>query len=155
MSVGASGGETNLRQLLASASARRHDAVTYAFVTLPPSHADTPALLSALVAAAVVVVKEAEGVTLVVPKASLAALPAELPVAAAYECAWLTLEVHSALEAVGLTAAFAAELTRQGISANVVAGFYHDHLFVAEADAERAVDAINGLSSSVASELAA
>jgi hypothetical protein len=40
--------------------------------------------------------------------------------------------VHSALDAVGLTAAFAAALTDEGVSANVVAGFFHDHLFVPE-----------------------
>lgn len=59
----------------------------------------------------------------------------------------ITLTVHSSLDAVGLTAAFATELTRHGISANVVAGYYHDHIFVAEKDAERAVAALEALSS--------
>jgi hypothetical protein len=58
----------------------------------------------------------------------------------------ITLTVHSSLEAVGLTAAFATELTRHGISANVVAGYYHDHIFVAAQDAERAMSALTGLS---------
>jgi len=58
----------------------------------------------------------------------------------------ITLTVHSSLEAVGLTAAFATELTRHGISANVVAGYYHDHIFVGAGDAERAVAALQGLS---------
>lgn len=57
----------------------------------------------------------------------------------------ITLTVHSSLEAVGLTAAIATELTRHGISANVVAAYYHDHVFVPSADAERAVAALAAL----------
>ena len=56
-----------------------------------------------------------------------------------------TLRVHSALEAVGLTAAVAQALVRNGISCNVVAGFHHDHLFVPHADASRARDALDML----------
>ena len=58
----------------------------------------------------------------------------------------ITLSVHSALEAVGLTAAFSACLADHGISANVVAGYYHDHIFVPESDASRAVLALQALS---------
>ena len=36
----------------------------------------------------------------------------------------------SALDAVGLTAVVAAALADDGIPANVVAGFHHDHVFV-------------------------
>ena len=57
----------------------------------------------------------------------------------------ITLRVHSSLSAVGLTAAFSAALTREGISANVVAGYYHDHIFVPVADAARAMVALGGL----------
>ena len=58
----------------------------------------------------------------------------------------ITLTVHSSLDAVGLTAAFTAELARHGVSANVVAGYYHDHIFVGAADAERAMAALQELS---------
>jgi len=42
----------------------------------------------------------------------------------------ISLGVHSSLDAVGLTAALSARLTAYGIAANIVAGRYHDHLFV-------------------------
>ncbi len=57
----------------------------------------------------------------------------------------ITLNVHSSLEAVGLTAAVAARLTQHGISANVVAAYYHDHLFVPVADAARALAVLRTL----------
>jgi hypothetical protein len=38
--------------------------------------------------------------------------------------------VHSSLEAVGLIATISAALAREGVSANVVSGFFHDHVFV-------------------------
>jgi hypothetical protein len=58
----------------------------------------------------------------------------------------ITLKVHSSLEAVGLTAAFSRALTEAGISANVVAAYYHDHIFVPATDAERAIEALRQLS---------
>ena len=58
----------------------------------------------------------------------------------------ITLEIHSSLDAVGLTAVFSKTLTSYGISANVVAGFYHDHIFVPKDKAELAVEALEELS---------
>lgn len=63
-----------------------------------------------------------------------------------YVAAWITLTVHSDLAAVGLTAAFATALGNAGISCNVIAGYHHDHLFVAHAEAERAVGVLQQLS---------
>ena len=54
----------------------------------------------------------------------------------------ITLNVHSSLDAVGLTAAFSAKLAEKNISANVVAAYYHDHIFVSEEKAEQALEAI-------------
>ncbi len=62
-----------------------------------------------------------------------------------YVAAWITLNVHSSLEAVGLTAAFASALAQAAISCNVVAGYFHDHLFVGQADAERALHVLRDL----------
>jgi uncharacterized protein len=62
-----------------------------------------------------------------------------------YVAAWITLRIHSALDAVGLTAAISTHLARNGISCNVVAGYHHDHLFVAIEDADRALESLRGL----------
>ena len=62
----------------------------------------------------------------------------------------ITLNVHSSLEAVGLTAAVAGRLTQHGISANIVAAYHHDHVFVPVADAERALEVLRTLQAEVA-----
>ncbi len=59
-----------------------------------------------------------------------------------FECAWLTLDVHSSLDAVGLTAAVSRTLADQGIACNVIAGSFHDHLLVPLASAEDAIAAL-------------
>ncbi|MDI3421177.1 ACT domain-containing protein [Streptomyces luteolus] len=89
----------------------------------------------------VVTVREDEGRTLVVrqEEADRAGLPY------AYVAGWITLRVHSALDAVGLTAAVAGLLADAGLSCNVVAGFHHDHLFVPYERAEEAVDLLGRL----------
>lgn len=86
-------------------------------------------------------VREPEGLTVVVRRdvADVHGLAYD------YVAAWITLTVHSSLEAVGLTAAFATALGREGISCNVLAGHHHDHLLVASADAERAVQVLRDL----------
>ncbi len=43
----------------------------------------------------------------------------------------ITLGIHSALSSVGLTPAVATALAEKGISANIVAAYHHDHIFVA------------------------
>lgn len=86
-------------------------------------------------------VREAEGLTVVMPRADAdsAGLPYD------FVGAWITLEVHSSLEAVGLTAAVSAALTEAKISCNVLAGFHHDHLLVPVADADRALEVLHEL----------
>ncbi|AMR66091.1 ACT domain-containing protein [Aquipseudomonas alcaligenes] len=126
-------GETNLSRLLASLSPRLNPG-RFVFCSVPQ-----PTVVQ--VAAALGSFREAEGTTLI-----LAREEAErLGLAYDYLAAWITLEVHSSLAAVGLTAAFAKALAGEGISCNVIAGFHHDHLFVAEADAERALTRLQRL----------
>jgi len=85
--------------------------------------------------------KEAEGVTVVIERNKADALKLNYE----YVASWITLQIHSSLEAVGLTALFASELTRHEISCNVIAGYYHDHIFVAKKDANKAIIALNDL----------
>ena len=87
-------------------------------------------------------VREAEGLTVVLPRADADAMG----LAYDFVAAWITLQVHSSLEAVGLTAAVSAALTEAKISCNVLAGFHHDHLLVPVADAERALEVLHELS---------
>jgi len=86
----------------------------------------------------IVTVREVEGLTLILVKEQADALSLSYD----YVAAWITLEVHSSLEAIGLTAEVSRALTGEGISANVVAGFAHDHVFV---PVERADDALRTL----------
>lgn len=88
-----------------------------------------------------VTVHEQEGLTVVVNKS--VADNAELEYAGVFRC--ITLCVHSSLQAVGLTAAVSGALAERNISANVVAGFYHDHIFVAENEAESALKVLSNL----------
>lgn len=76
--------------------------------------------------AAVATFREAEGMTLIAAEAD--ARKAGLPVL--FRACWITLRVHSDLQAVGLTAAVAQALADAGISCNVVAAARHDHVFV-------------------------
>lgn len=58
----------------------------------------------------------------------------------------ISLSVHSSLEAVGLTAAISTALAKDGISANVVAAFYHDHIFVNSDKSQQALECLRRLS---------
>jgi uncharacterized protein len=83
--------------------------------------------------------REKEGITLILSKGIADALGFDYT----FVAAWITLTVHSALEAVGLTAAFSNALAAQNISCNVVAAYYHDHIFVAKEDAEKAMNVLS------------
>ncbi len=63
----------------------------------------------------------------------------------------ITLEVHSALDGVGLTAAVASALGKADIPCNVVAAFHHDHIFVPARLAEAALKTLLELQASAAS----
>ena len=86
-------------------------------------------------------ITEVEGITYVVPEA-FARAQGEPP---GFVAAWLSLEVHSALNAVGVTAAVSGALAERGIACNVIAGHYHDHLLVPAARRDDAIAAIRSL----------
>lgn len=102
---------------------------TFTFVTTESPLAD------ATVHATVV---EDEGVTSVISADDARRLGLEHD----FVASWLTLTVHSSLDAVGLTASFATALASEGIACNTLAGTFHDHLLV---PVDRADDAIAAL----------
>jgi hypothetical protein len=85
--------------------------------------------------------REREGITLILreEEAQRHALPV------LFRAAWITLTVHSDLQAVGFTAAFSRALADAGIGCNVIAGATNDHVFVPAEHAQRALDTLRGL----------
>ncbi|MFF5973575.1 ACT domain-containing protein [Streptomyces sp. NPDC012769] len=124
--------ERDLTRLLAGMRPELHPG-RYVFTTVA---GPAPAGL-----APVVTVAEREGLTMVVrlEDADAASLAYD------YVAGWITLRVHSALDAVGLTAAVAGALADAGMSCNVVAGYHHDHLFVEHARADEALAVLEAL----------
>ena len=123
-------GETNLATLLKTAKPE-HNVGDYVFCRV----ADAGGFP---VDEVVMVFKEAEGVTLIVRKEWADSKGLEY----SFVAAWITLTVHSSLAAVGLTAAFSTALAAAGMSCNVVAAYYHDHIFVDSRDLPRAMDVL-------------
>ena len=123
-------GERDLASMLRSLTVERRPGV-FVYVSVERPSAE-------LVAKAAAVVEEAEGITLVLP-ADAARDAGLTPV---YEAAWLTLAVHSSLDAIGLTAAVSDALATAGIPCNVIAGAFHDHLLVPAARADEATNCL-------------
>jgi hypothetical protein len=90
----------------------------------------------------VATMREAEGVTVVLFEADAERAGLQ-PV---FVAEWLTLNVHSDLSAVGLTAAIATALAAADLSCNVIAGVHHDHIFVPHGAGPRALAVLEHLS---------
>lgn len=86
--------------------------------------------------------QEKEEVTVILPKIKADETVLYYPIV----CAWIMLNVQSALAAVGMTAAVSKALRDANISCNVVAAYYHDHLFIPVRDADRAMEVLQTLS---------
>lgn len=120
-------GETDLDTLLKGMTATLGEEV-YVFATLPDRA--IPAGLSPLM-----IYQEAEGTTLILTLAEAE----QHGIQHDFRCRRITLNVHSALEAVGFIARIATTLAAAGMGVNPVAGYFHDHLFIPE---DRARDAM-------------
>ena len=127
-------GESDLLTLIAQMSPSLDDQI-WAFVSV------TEVSNEYVAEYALATFREIEGTTLIVPWAR-----AEQFDVCSEPMARITLNIHSSLEAVGLTAAVSQALASEAISANVVAGFYHDHIFVPQTAGERAVACLTLLS---------
>ena len=127
-------GEHNLETLLASMSAVLIDGV-FVFTTM--ADADVPTGVSPRM-----MFREAEGTTLILlqSEAETLGLDYEFP------SRMITLNIHSALDAVGFMARIATELAAAGMGVNPVAGFYHDHLFIPEDRGADAMVILQGIS---------
>jgi hypothetical protein len=106
----------------------------FVFASVKDGHAIDPAVIVASI-------REPEGLSVITSETDAAASGLN-PL---FKCAWITLTVNSSLDAVGLTAAFASALGHSGISCNVVAGAYHDHIFVPLESAQAAMHVLRQL----------
>ena len=131
-------GETNLDLLLKTMSPVL-DETAYVFCTFETASYGDLSHLNPIFS-----FQESEGLSLIIPQSKAN----ENSVAYDNTYKKITLEVHSSLEAVGLTAAFATKLTEHGLSANVIAGYFHDHIFVQTNIANNAMKALLELTSS-------
>ncbi len=106
----------------------------YVFATVKPGVTIEPESVVASI-------RESEGLSVIMEEAAAQRSNLE-PL---FRCAWITLSLTSDLQAVGLTAAFAAALGNAGIGCNVVAGAFHDHIFVPIDLAEQAMHELRSL----------
>ncbi|MGF7038284.1 ACT domain-containing protein [Mucilaginibacter lappiensis] len=127
-------GETSLNTLLKNMTPILNEG-DYVYCTISDiSSIDTANILGLF--------KEVEGITVILKKR----IADQLNLSYSYIAAWITLTIHSSLAATGLTAAFATALAQENISCNVVAAYYHDHIFVAKKDADKAMQTLKNLS---------
>lgn len=127
-------GKTNLHDLLKTLEPYHHTG-DYVFCNLAdPSRVKQKDIL--------MLFKEEEGFTIIIKKE----IADNLLLQYSFVASWITLKVHSSLEAVGLTAAFSSALAKEEISCNVIAAYYHDHIFVNKKDITKAMSVLHNLS---------
>ena len=114
------------------------DSTTYVYCTVPKAKYGELEHLKPIVSIA-----ELEGLTLVIPLDQAKAEGLD------YYRVFrrITLEGHSSLEALGLTSVVTSLLAERGITTNVIAGFYHDHMFVPSDRTDEAMAALKELAS--------
>ncbi len=130
-------GETNLSKLLKTLKPE-HVPGDYVFCSVPSLNAlDLNEIQCSC--------KEKEGISIVLRKEYADKLKLDYSLV----MAWITLTVHSSLEAVGMTAAFSKTLAEEGISCNVVAALHHDHIFVGKKDVGKAMKVLESISGDI------
>ncbi|WP_414567555.1 ACT domain-containing protein [Nostoc sp. CCY 9925] len=127
-------GETELSTLIKGMKPQLQ-AGEYVFCTVPIDRVPTDI-------EPVCVFREVEGTTLIITKQEAD----RLSIPYSFVAAWIILTIHSSLEAVGLTAAISHKLAIAGISCNLVAAYYHDHLFVRWQDAQPTMEILTLMS---------
>ncbi|HEY6233587.1 MAG TPA: ACT domain-containing protein [Candidatus Elarobacter sp.] len=125
-------GETDLRALLAGMTPTLRPE-TYVIWTLPPGEPLPPGI------APFATVREDEGLTVVIERERAQGSRGD------EEFRAITLCVYSNLNAVGFIACVTHALAQTGVPANVIAGFYHDHILVPAAHAGRAMTVLHEL----------
>ncbi len=126
--------DNNISTLLANLSPQLNEG-KYVFVTTELiNHVPLTEIIS--------LIQEDEGFSLILKKE----VADRLNLQYSYVASWITLSLPTSLDAVGLTAAFSNELAKNKISCNVVAGFYHDHIFVDHKDTKAALSVLNSMS---------
>lgn len=121
----ASIGETDLSKLLRSLT-WECAAGEYMFCTAPPGFQ-----LPQGVDPQMVFNERGRGTTYVVLADDVAKLDEVVRSTATLRSKMITLTVHSSLEAVGFIAEISRRLAERSIPCNVVAAYFHDHLFIA------------------------
>ena len=87
----------------------------------------------------VATIRETEGLSVILPEQEAITRGWQV----LFRTAWIQLGLVSALDAVGLTAKVSATLAAAGIGCNMVAGAYHDHVFVPVGRASEALELLN------------
>ena len=130
-------GEIDLNKMLATLSPELRKG-SYVFCCLDNPKDERLHLLNPLATFA-----EAEGLTVVINKD----IADNLQIDYDGEFSCISLMVHSSLHAVGLTAAVSRVLSEVDISANIIAAYYHDHVFVPKEKTHQALDTLKSLAS--------
>ena len=125
-------GITNLDVLLSSMEPQLQKE-EYIFSTFPDTE-----IIDKLYLKPICCFYEKEGLTLIIKKEM--ADRNEVKYASVFSL--ISLTIHSSLDAVGLTAAISRKLADKEISANVVAAYFHDHVFVPKEKAKAAIEAL-------------
>jgi uncharacterized protein len=118
----------------------------YVFISVPYDfakyHVD---ITSLLIQQCLSLHREKEGLSLVITQNELDKFTCKFQRVSKTSYGCITLNVLSDLESVGLTAAVAQCLADIGVSANMIAGYFHDHILIPSSDVEKAFLALSGL----------